>query len=976
MADQDFKIKNGLQVGNGVTVINATGDWVGNTIPVAEGGTGVTTSTGTGSVVLSASPTFTGAPLATTAAADTNTTQVATTAFVVGQASSSNPVMDGTAAVGTSLKYARADHVHASDTSRAPLASPTFTGTVTLPADPTAALQAATKQYVDNLVQGLDIKPSVKVASTANLILSASQTIDGIVVVAGDRVLVKNQTTASQNGIYVVAAGSWTAAADVASSSLGEGAFVWVEQGTTNGDTGWVLTDAATEAWTQFTGVGQIVAGAGLTKTAPNQLDVAGTADRITVNADSIDIANTYVGQNTITTLGTVATGTWNATTIATNKGGTGLTSFTANGIVYASSASALTTTAGTAGQILLANASAVPTWSSTVGSGITWNGSVVGLTYGGTGANLTAANGGVVYSGASALAVTAAGTAGQVLQSSGAAAPSWATLDLTDLPGVWVKQTVKVASTANIAGSLASNVFTVTATGVLTVDGVTTALNDRVLLKDQTTGAQNGIYYVSTAGATGVSAVLTRVADADTAAELAGATVAVDQGTANAGRVYTNSFKSTDTLGTTSVSFYRVIDSSVTIPVTTGGTGTTTAPTAGGIIYGASTSAYGSTGAGTSGQLLVSAGAAVPVWTSTSSMSPTFLSATLSAQYGVGNDVQRQLVLSRATSAAAANGIGAGISFNVEDAGGTTAARSYIDSVLNDVTSGYVDSYLAFSTSANNAIVERMRVGYNGNVGIGTSTPSEKLDVSNGNIRTVGGSSPQVYVGSTTSDGLFIRHDTVTSADYFDSVIGGVEIPVIKSSRDSTSGALQLRPPGTSGEVQVFTGRSGTDYLYVSSTGLVGYWSPAGGNTAWRLDPNGGISGTSIAWIGQIKPRRSDNIIDVRVDSNNYGTLVGNLSNASDARLKTRISPTAYGLEAIKQLKPSTFAYTSNPENLHLGLIAQEVEEILPEVITNSAGTLGVEFSGVTAVLINAVKELSAQVDELKAKMAAHGIE
>ena len=90
-----------------------------------------------------ASPTFTGTPAAPTAAADTNTTQLATTAFVVGQASSTAPVMDGTANVGTSLKYARADHVHPTDTSRAPLASPTFTG---VPAAPTAAVDTNTTQ--------------------------------------------------------------------------------------------------------------------------------------------------------------------------------------------------------------------------------------------------------------------------------------------------------------------------------------------------------------------------------------------------------------------------------------------------------------------------------------------------------------------------------------------------------------------------------------------------------------------------------------------------------------------------------------------------------------------------------------------------------------------------------------------------------------------------------------------------------------
>lgn len=103
-------------------------DWNGNS-----------TVTGTGSVVLSASPTFTGTPLSTTAAVDTNTTQIATTAFVVAQASATAPIINGTATVGTSLRYARQDHVHPTDTSRAALASPTFTGQVTVPAGTTSA---------------------------------------------------------------------------------------------------------------------------------------------------------------------------------------------------------------------------------------------------------------------------------------------------------------------------------------------------------------------------------------------------------------------------------------------------------------------------------------------------------------------------------------------------------------------------------------------------------------------------------------------------------------------------------------------------------------------------------------------------------------------------------------------------------------------------------------------------------------------
>ncbi len=98
------------------------------------------------------------------------------------------------------------------------------------------------------------------------------------------------------------------------------------------------------------------VAGAGLTLTA-GVLDIGGTADRITVNADSIDIASTYIGQNTITTLGTITTGTWNATTIAVNKGGTGLTSYAVGDLLVANGATSLAKlTIGTNGQVLQSN--------------------------------------------------------------------------------------------------------------------------------------------------------------------------------------------------------------------------------------------------------------------------------------------------------------------------------------------------------------------------------------------------------------------------------------------------------------------------------------------------------------------------------------------------------------------------------------------------------------------------------------------
>src|SRR3954469_20430980 len=162
--------------------------------------------------------------------------------------------------------------------------------------DPSAATDGANKQYVDNTTQGLDAKASVRAASTANLTLSGTQTVDGIALIANDRVLVKDQTTQSANGIYVVAAGAWTRATDVDTWNELVSAYVWVEQGTLNVDSGWVSTvdqggtlNTTNVTWVQFSGAGQVIAGAGLTKTA-NTLDV-GAGAGIAVAADSVAVA-------------------------------------------------------------------------------------------------------------------------------------------------------------------------------------------------------------------------------------------------------------------------------------------------------------------------------------------------------------------------------------------------------------------------------------------------------------------------------------------------------------------------------------------------------------------------------------------------------------------------------------------------------------------------------------------------------------
>lgn len=170
---------------------------------------------------------------------------------------------------------------------------------------PTASGDAATKGYVDGLISGVSSwKSAVRAATTANGTLSTAfvngAVIDGVTLVTGDRILLKNQTAGAENGIRIVGAGTPARATDADVGSELLGAAVWVEEGTTLADTGWVQTvdgtitiDTTALTFVQFSGLGQVTAGAGLTKTA-NTLDV-GAGTGISVAADSVAVDTAVV---------------------------------------------------------------------------------------------------------------------------------------------------------------------------------------------------------------------------------------------------------------------------------------------------------------------------------------------------------------------------------------------------------------------------------------------------------------------------------------------------------------------------------------------------------------------------------------------------------------------------------------------------------------------------------------------------------
>jgi hypothetical protein len=175
------------------------------------------------------------------------------------------------------------------------LSGGTLTGALTLSGAPSSDLHAATKAYVDAATAGLNVHASVQAATTANITLSSAvengDTIDGVTLATGNRVLVKNQTTKSENGIYVVKASGAPDRADDYNTAgeVDAGDFIYVEAGTANGKTGWIQTNVVATVgssdieFTQFSGAGTYTAGTGLTLTGNTfSINTGTTADLTT----------------------------------------------------------------------------------------------------------------------------------------------------------------------------------------------------------------------------------------------------------------------------------------------------------------------------------------------------------------------------------------------------------------------------------------------------------------------------------------------------------------------------------------------------------------------------------------------------------------------------------------------------------------------------------------------------------------------
>ena len=346
------------------------------------------------------------------------------------------------------------------------------------------ANEVATRSYVDASIQGLDVKQSVKVATVANRTLSeleAGQAVDGYTLVEGDRILIKEQSTASENGIYTVnSSGAPTRAADAnTSSEVTAGLFVFVEQGSTLADTGWVLSTDGTItlgttglSFVQFSSAGQVTAGDGITRTG-NVLSAKLKSNGGLV----IESGNIAVDLGAASITGTLAVG----------DGGTGATTLT--GYVYGNATGAMTASATIPGSAITGAMDNVTVGATTRASGafttLAANGAVTmtaGTASTSTGTGTLVVTGGVGVSGAvtsGSVGTGAVAASGAVTMTQGTASTSTGTGTLVVTGGVGVSGAVTSGSvgTGAVAASgavtmTAGTASTSTGTGTLVVTG------------------------------------------------------------------------------------------------------------------------------------------------------------------------------------------------------------------------------------------------------------------------------------------------------------------------------------------------------------------------------------------------------------------------------------------------------------------------------------------------------------------------
>jgi len=891
--------------------------------------------------------------------------------------------------------------------------------------NPTADQDAATKIYVDNAVQGLDAKASVRVATTENITLSNTQVIDGVTVAVGDRVLVKDQSTAANNGIYLVASGSWTRTTDADAWTELVSAFVFVESGTANGNNGYTCTVAAggtlgstAITWVQFSGAGQITAGAGLTKSG-NTLNV-GTASsaRIVVNSDNLDLATTGVTAGnyalvTVDAYGRVTTGS-----LPTTISGFGITDAYTKTEINTSLALKLNLSGGT-----MSGAIAMGTNKITgLGAPTTDNDAVtlkyVSDLYGSTASAASSAAAALVSQNAAAASASAASTSeGNALTYKNAAATSAtnaatsetnaassataaaASYDAFDDRYLGPKSTAPAVDNDGNALLVGALYFDTTINSMRVYDG-----SLWMSAGSSVNGTSRRYRYIATAGQTTFNGV-----------DSNGATLAYDPLYLD---VYLNGSRldTSDYTATSGSSIVLGVASTLNDEINIVCFGTFAVAThvlkSGDTMTGLLTLpnlAFSSTGGRITGDF-----------------SNSTVANRVMVQSSTTNGQSRFGVIPNGTSTTSVLE-----TFNSSDP--TNASIFSLTSIATEarLSSGITGTgtYLPITVYAGGS--ERTRVDINGMFGINvtpgawTSGAGKGLQINNvGNTIWANGPGGLTMSTNATFNGSWQHTNTSGSAARYDVGNGngthswGVASGTGKTAGDAltwstaltlgNTGRLILTPTGgfvappTTTDMTAAAGFSmslgGGDYLSIGQMTGSKVWMQAayGANPSLStydivMQPLGGavLIGNSIsagsADSTGIRKGSTGQLILMANNGGLYHQAVGSYylvttagGSTSDATLKTSVQQLTGALEKVCAMRGVNFEFIESPlstpdQGMQLGVIAQEVEAQYPEIVlTDDDGKKTVRYDRLVAPLIEAIKEQQLLITQLQADVAA----